>query len=301
MVATIQASNLTKAFSLGEQRVYALNDVSLEVHPGEMLAIVGRPASGKSTLLHTLGCLQMPDSGRVLIEGTDSSKLQEAELERLRTYKVGFVFQAFNLLPNETVLRNVETPLRRIWSDSWETRERAEEALKIVGLGNRRDSRPGQLSMEQRQFVAIARALVHDPAVIFADEPTQALDSTAREEVMGLFQKLNDDGRTVVVATSDSGVASYCHRVVKIDEGRASDEGAVSDRRKISPARVPRQARRIQERREVMVCPRCNYGNFEEEERCERCEFPLHLTEDEQRSIEGRLSGSDSLVWCNQS
>ena len=293
MDTTVQGLNLTKVHQLGDERIYALNNVSLEVYPGEMLAIVGRPGSGKSTLLHILGCLQRPDSGMVRIEGLDVTQLEDEELAQARIHKVGFVFQAFNLLPNETALRNVEVPLRYQGIGAWDSREMAEEALQVVGMGNRLEHSPGQLSPEQRQCVVIARALVHNPAVILADEPTGALDSSSREGIMGLFQKLNDEGKTLIIATSDSGVASHCRRVVRIAEGRTVDDQAVSRRRIIPSSRVPGPPPRSHTG-EVMVCPRCNYGNFTDEELCRRCQCPLQLTKQEEQSIEGRLSGTGS-------
>ncbi len=294
MVApVVQGVSLTRAYRLGSEMVYALNNVSLEVNLGELVAILGRSGSGKSTLLHILGCLQRPDSGRVFIEGLDVTRLGDEELTQVRIHKVGFVFQAFNLLPNETALRNVEFPLEHQGMGAWDRKEKAEEALQTVGLGNRLDRRPGQLSAGQRQCVAIARAIVHNPAVIFADEPTRVLDSTSREEIMGLLQKLNDEGRTIVIATTDSSVASYCHRIMMIAEGRIVDDRRVFRRRIIPPSMIPGSPPRSYAR-ETTVCPRCSYGNFKDEELCRRCEFPLHLTGEEEQAIEGRLSGTES-------
>ena len=293
MTATVQGINLTKQHQLGHDTVSALDSVSLEVFPGEMLAIVGRPGSGKSSLLHVLGCLQRPDSGKLSIEGVDVTHAGEDELARLRLQKVGFVFQAFNLLPNETALGNVEVPLKHQGIGPWDRQEMAEEALKKVGLGSRLQHRVGQLSAAQRQWVAIARAAVHDPAIIFADEPTRALDSTSREEVLGLLQKLNDEGRTIVLATADPGVGNYCYRVVRIAEGRVIDDEPVSKRRIIPANRRPGTPPR-QYDREVLVCPRCGYGNLGGSETCRRCESPLQLTSEEEQSIESRLSGTES-------
>ena len=170
MVATVHAWNLTKAYPLGDERVYALNDVSLAVNPGEMVAILGGSSSGKSTLLHVLGCLQGPDSGQLSIEGRDVSRLEDEELAKLRTDKVGFVFQAFNLLPNETAMTNVEVALRDQELSARDRQRKALEGLRVVGLENRVDRTPGQIFPRQRQCVAIARALVNNPAVLFVDE-----------------------------------------------------------------------------------------------------------------------------------
>ena len=254
MAATVQGSELTKVYQLGNELVYALNRASLDVYPGELLAVVGRAGSGKSTLLHVLGCLQRPDAGSVRVEGQDVTELAEEELAEVRTRKVGFVFQAYNLLPNETMLGNVLVSLRHGDPDSYDRREKA---------------------------------------VIFADEPTRALDSTSREEVMGLLQRLNSEGRTIVVSTDDSGVAGYCQRMVRIYGGRTTEAEAVGKRQVISPSRVPGRASSFSTR-EVTVCPRCNYGNFKDDELCQRCESPLHLTKEEEESIEGRLSGRGS-------
>ena len=294
MVATVHALHLTKAYPLGDDRVYALNDVSLELHPGEMVAILGGPSSGKSTLLHVLGCLQRPDSGRLSIEGRDVSGLEDEGLTELRADKVGFVFQAFNLLPSETALINVEVALRNQELSTQDRQRKAMEGLRVVGLENRVDRTPGQLSAGQRQFVALARALVNNPSVLLADEPTRALDSSSREEIMGLLQKLNDAGMTMVVATTDSGVSNYCRRVVRIAEGRTVDLGPVANRRIIPPSLILGTAPPIYVREEVLVCPRCAYGNPKREETCQQCMFPLHLTAEEEQSIERRLSGEES-------
>ena len=291
----VQGVELTKVHQLGDQQVHALDDVTLEVYAGELVAVAGKPGSGKSTLLHILGCLQRPDSGVVRLEGLDVTQLDEEELAQVRIDKVGFGFQAFNLLPDETALGNVEVPLRHQGMGAWDRREKAEKALHVVGLGTRLDRKPGQLSAVQRQFLSIARALVQDPAVIFADEPTGVLDSTSREEVLGLLQKLNEQGGTIVVATTESGVASYCQRIIRISEGRTVDEGPVSNQRIIPSSRRPGPASEPGGR-EVVVCPRCSYGNFGDAALCTRCEWPLHLTKDEERSIETRLSGTDSRM-----
>ena len=293
MAATVQGLNLTKVYNLGDQQVYALNDVSLEVYPGEMVAILGRPGSGKSTLLHTLGCLQRPDSGQVSIEGRDVTQLDDQELAQVRSNKVGFVYQAFNLLPDETAVANVEVPLQDRGLTPKDITRKAEDALKAVGLEYRMSRTPSQPSPRQRQCVAIARAIVQDPPVIFADEPARALDSSSREEVMGLLQKLNEEGRTLVVATTDSGVANYCRRVVRMAEGKNVDDTLVSRRRIIHPARIPGPPTETYEREEELVCLRCNNGNPQDQEVCQRCAFPLVLTEEERQSIKVRMATAE--------
>ena len=293
MAATVQGSHLKKVYNLGDEPVYALNDVSLEVNPGEMVAIVGTPSSGKSTLLHVLGCLQRPDEGQVLIENQEVTRLEDDELASLRVRKVGFLFQAFNLIPNETVLENVEVALRHQELEAREIRRRAEDALKVVGLYGRLSRTIGEISARQRQCVALARAMVNGPAIIFADDPTRALDSSSREELLGLFQRLNDAGMTIVIATPETGVAAYCRRVISITDGRIVDEGMVSKRRVIPPSRTPGPPPDSFIREPETVCPRCNHGNSTDVEICQRCKFPLRLTREEEQSIEGRITGAE--------
>ena len=247
-------------------------------------------------LLHILGGMQRPESGMVAIDDLDLSSLNDEDLVKVRCQKVGFVFEAFNLLPNESVLHNVQLPLRNQGRDLAEIHDKAMAALQAVGLDNRLDHRPGQLSARQRQCVAIARALANDPSVIFADEPTRALDSSSREEIIGLLQKLNDQGRTIVIATDDSGVASHCRRVIRIADSRTAEDSLVSNRRIIPAFRVPGTPPQLEDRKEELVCPRCNHGNEQEHESCARCSFPLNLTPEEERSIEIRISGADNRL-----
>ena len=287
MAAVVQGRNLTKSYELGDERVYALNDVSLAIHPGEMVAIQGRPASGKSTLLHMLAGFITPDSGQVHMGDEDVTQYTDEEMTRVRASTVGFLFQAFNLLPNETVLKNVE-----IWSrgKAEERRQRAWESLRAVGLERGVDHSPGQLSGRQRQFVAVARALVNNPPVILADEPTRGLDSTSRVELMGLFQKLNDEGTAIVIATPEASIARYCRRVVRIAGGSIVGDELVSERHIVPSTRIPEGPADRSSKEEEAVCPRCNYGNARDLETCQQCQFPLHLTQEEERSLQSRLS-----------
>ena len=296
MDPTVRATHITKIHQVGNEQVHTLNDISLEIFPGEMVAIRARPNSGKSTLLYILGGMQRPDSGQVLIDDVDVTQLQDDELARLRAQKVGFVFEAFNLLTDETAVRNVQVPLRNQGFDPAESYDMAEAALQIVGLGNRLEYTPGQLSPRQRQCIAIARALANDPSILFADEPTRDLDSSSREEIIGLLQKLNDEGKTIVLATADSGVASHCRRVVRLAEGKAQQDSLLAKRRIIPAFRVPGPIADSQVSEEETVCPRCNFGSPQDEETCQRCTFPLHLTPEETQSIELRLSGTESRL-----
>ena len=293
MAASLQARGLSKEYHLGSERLRAVSDVSLEVYPGEMVAILGRPGSGKSMLLHLLGCLQRPDSGELRIEGQETTRLDDEELARIRVDKIGFMFQAFNLLPDETTVVNVELALRHQHLSARESRRKAEAALRTVGLENRFAHTPSRLSPRQRQCIDMARALVNDPAVILSDEPIRGLDSSSREEVMGLFQKLNDEGRTLIITTPDTAIGAYCRRVVSLAEGKLVADKLVSNRRIIPPSRIPGTPSESETREEEVVCPRCNYGNSEEAETCRRCDFTLHLTKEEQQSIESRLSSAE--------
>ena len=294
MAAIVQASNLSKVFHLGDERVHALRDVSLEIFPGEMVAIVGQVGSGKSTLLHSLASLQETDSGEVQLMGLQVSGIKSRILARVRAHKVGFLFQAFNLLPDKSVLANVEVSLLREGIGARAVRQKALEALRAVGLEGYQESMPGQLSADQRLTVVMARELVHDPEVLFADEPTQVLDSSSTETVMGLFQKLNSEGMTVIIATSDREIASYCRRVMGMENGVVTDEGLVPRRRIIRLSRPLIPSRDTSFRETEVVCTRCNYGNHKDLELCQRCRFPLRLTEDEERYVEGRLMGEES-------
>ena len=304
MDPAIRASNLTKAYDLGDERVQALSDFSLEVFPGEMVAIVGRNGSGKSTLLHTLACLQKPDSGQVVIDDVDLTQLDDEELVQVRNQKVGFLFQAFNILPDETARENVEIVLREQGLPAGQCASKAEEALHMVGLENRQGRRVCELTALQRHTVTIARAMAQAPTVIFADEPTKVLDSIDGQVLMGLLQKLNDQGLTMIIATPDSSIGRHCRRVVKMAEGTMVDDTLVSKRRIVPPERIPGPSpdsyvyESLSEQEaavEVEVCPRCNFGSPKGENVCQRCGFTTELTEQDERSIKDRLTGAGSL------
>ena len=200
--------------------VEALKGIDLAIAEGEFLAIMGPSGSGKSTLLHILGLLDRPSEGRYLLQGRDVTALEEAEAAKTRNRTVGFVFQAFFLLPRATALKNVELPLVYRGLPKKARRQRAEAALRAVGLADRADHLPSELSGGQKQRVAIARALAQDPAVLLADEPTGNLDTAASHEIMRLFSGLNREGRTVIVVTHEPEVADYARRVVRMRDGR---------------------------------------------------------------------------------
>ena len=214
MNAIIQLDHIHKTYHTGEVDVHAVRDVSMEIHRGEFVALMGASGSGKSTMMNTLGCLDRPTQGRYLLDGIDVSQLTRDELATIRNEKIGFVFQGFNLLSRTSALENVELPMMYIHKSlsSREQRERAMRALTTVGLAERADHHPNQLSGGQQQRVAIARALVNEPAMILADEPTGNLDTQTSIEIMGVFQKLNDGfGITIVMVTHELDIASYDH------------------------------------------------------------------------------------------
>jgi putative ABC transport system ATP-binding protein len=214
----IYAQDLYKSYELGGQTVHALDGVSLSVAAGEMVAIRGPSGSGKSTLMNVLGCLDRVDSGQYVLDGEDVSLLDDEDLAYVRSKQIGFVFQTFNLLPRMSALNNVELPVK--YAGIKGAKRRAEEALDLVGLGDRMHHEPSQLSGGQRQRVAIARALVNDPAIILADEPTGALDTHTGQEVLELLNELNGQGRTILIVTHDHAVARHCRREIYIRDGQ---------------------------------------------------------------------------------
>ncbi len=216
----IQIDHLHKVYLLGEVEVHALRGVSLSVSPGEFVAVMGASGSGKSTFMNILGCLDKPTKGTYLLEGTDVSQLSRDELAAIRNRKIGFVFQGFNLLSRTSALENAELPLFYTSLSQKVRKERAIEALNLVGLGDRIDHYPNQLSGGQQQRVAIARALVNTPSIILADEPTGNLDSRTSVEVMEIFQSLNEKGITVVLVTHEPDIADYTKRQVIFRDGK---------------------------------------------------------------------------------
>ncbi|MEO8027331.1 MAG: ABC transporter ATP-binding protein [Bryobacteraceae bacterium] len=232
MEPVIQLRNINKVYDTGAVRVHALRDVSLQIEPGEFVAIMGASGSGKSTLMNILGCLDRPTSGEYLLDGNDVSQYSKDERADIRNQKIGFVFQGFNLLRRTSTLENIELPLIYGGVPADERLRRSRKALGEVGLGHKEDSHPNQLSGGQQQRVAIARALVNDPSLLLADEPTGNLDSHTAIEIMSVFQRLNRDaGITIVVVTHEPDIAQYARRIVVVKDGRILLDQAVRNRR----------------------------------------------------------------------
>ncbi|MDD5543062.1 MAG: ABC transporter ATP-binding protein [Acidobacteriia bacterium] len=227
----IRIENLHKTYDLGEVKVHALRGVSIEVHRGEFVAVMGASGSGKSTFMNIVGCLDRPTQGTYWLESVDVSTLNKDALADIRNRRIGFVFQGFNLLARTTALDNVELPLLYAGTDSKERHERSMKALHDVGLAGREYHMPNQLSGGQQQRVAIARALVNEPSIILADEPTGNLDSRTSVEVMDIFQKLNDRYNiTIVLVTHEHDIAKYAKRNVVFKDGRIRDDSLVEGR-----------------------------------------------------------------------
>lgn len=228
--AVLEATDVSKAYILDGVEVHALRDVDLKVCEGEMLAIMGPSGSGKSTLMHIVGLLDRPTTGAVTIDGVDVSSMGPDELAEVRNKRIGFVFQAFNLLARTSATANVELPLIYAGVSGAERTRRAQEALRAVGLGERLYHMPNQLSGGQQQRVAIARALVTEPSIVLADEPTGNLDSRSGVEVLAFLQDLNDSGITIVLVTHDARVAAHAQRVVQVMDGLIISDECVDDR-----------------------------------------------------------------------
>ena len=246
--AIIKTVELSKIYKVGEIDVPALKSANIEIAKGEFVAIMGASGSGKSTLMNLLGCLDTPTSGDYFLDGQNTSKLTKNEYAHIRNQKIGFVFQGFNLLPRTTALENVELPLMYDRSNHVKDhRKKALEALERVGLGDRIHHIPSQLSGGQQQRVAIARALVNDPSIILADEPTGNLDSRTSVEVFQLFQKLNDEGITIVMVTHERDFAAFAKRIIEMRDGKIIRDFIIKER-----LRAEEELKRIEVETEIV-------------------------------------------------
>ena len=227
----IEVDHLTKTYIMGDMQVHALRGVTTQVNPGEFVAVMGASGSGKSTFMNMLGCLDSPTSGKYLLDGVDVSGLSRDELAFIRNQKIGFIFQQFNLLSRTSALENVELPMLYYGTPHQERVKKAMEALRIVNLADRSHHHPNQLSGGQQQRVAVARALVNNPSIILADEPTGNLDSRTSVEVMGILQKLNTEKNiTIVMVTHERDIAQYAKRTILFKDGRIKFDIPVENR-----------------------------------------------------------------------
>lgn len=221
----ISVSHLSKVYKTDELELKVLSDISLTINRGEFVAIMGPSGSGKSTLMHILGALDLPTSGTYTLDGHNVEKLSDDELADIRNRKIGFVFQAYNLLPRTTAIDNVMLPMDYAGIPEDEQREKAIKMLNLVGLSDRMEHTPNKLSGGQQQRVAIARALVMKPAIILADEPTGNIASVQAEEIMAIFQKLNDQGHTIVMITHEPDIAEHAKRIIHLFDGKIKEDG----------------------------------------------------------------------------
>ena len=225
----IELNDIYKIYYMGEEEVRANDGISLKIHEGEFVAIVGKSGSGKSTLMNIIGALDVPTEGEYFLGGENVGEMSDNQLAEIRNRMIGFIFQQYNLLPKLTILENVELPLLYSKMEKWERRERAMEALDRVGIKEKWKNYPNQLSGGQQQRVSIARALVGTPSLILADEPTGALDSKTGREVLDFLRRLNEEGNTIVIITHDNSIAMEAKRVVRIHDGKINFDGDVRD------------------------------------------------------------------------
>ena len=221
----IDIRDITKVYVMGEEKVHALSGVTLGVERGEYVAIMGPSGSGKSTLMNLIGCLDTPTSGSYVLNGQEVARMTDDDLAAIRNQEIGFVFQTFNLLPRTTAVQQVELPLVYSGLARRERRDRAVRALEAVGLGDRMQHHPNEMSGGQRQRVAVARALVNNPSILLADEPTGNLDSATGAEIMALFDDLNSRGNTIVLVTHEEDIAAHARRIVRLLDGKIRDDG----------------------------------------------------------------------------
>jgi putative ABC transport system ATP-binding protein len=223
-MALIETVDLWKTYVMGSEEIHALRGVSLDIERGEYVAIMGPSGSGKSTLMNLIGCLDTPSKGSYLLNGKQVGQMNDNELARIRNEEIGFVFQTFNLLPRATALHNVELPLVYAGVPAKDRLERAKAALEKVELTSRMTHRPNELSGGQRQRVAVARALVNNPSILLADEPTGNLDSKTGLEIMGLFERLHKSGNTIILVTHEADVAAYAYRTIYLRDGKVEND-----------------------------------------------------------------------------
>ncbi|MGZ4001252.1 MAG: ABC transporter ATP-binding protein [Mucilaginibacter sp.] len=233
MEPLITIKDIGRKYVIGTETIHALKSVSLTINKGEFVALMGPSGSGKSTLMNILGCLDTPTKGDYILNGIDVSHMTDNELADVRNAEIGFVFQTFNLLPRNTALDNVALPLIYAGVNKQTRKEQAKKALENVGLGNRTDHKPNELSGGQRQRVAVARALINDPSIILADEPTGNLDTKTSIEIMGLLEDIHAKGNTIILVTHEEDIAKHAHRIVRMRDGLIENDYANPDIQKV--------------------------------------------------------------------
>jgi putative ABC transport system ATP-binding protein len=234
MEKIIELKGIQRFFNLGDETIYAIKEITLDISRNEYVALMGPSGSGKSTLMNILGCLDTPSAGQYFLEGNDVSKVSDNELAAVRNKQIGFIFQTFNLIPRLTTIENVALPLIYAGWSKKQRDERAIEVLQQVGLGDRMKHKPNELSGGQRQRVAVARALVNNPSLILADEPTGNLDTKTSYEIMALFQEIHEKGNTIVVVTHEEDIALYTHRIVRMRDGLVESDKPNENIRKVN-------------------------------------------------------------------
>lgn len=231
----IKIRDIGRKYVIGAETIHALKSVSLDINKGEFVALMGPSGSGKSTLMNILGCLDTPTRGEYILNGINVSEMSDDDLAAVRNKEIGFVFQTFNLLPRSTSLDNVALPLVYAGFSKRQRDEKAQAALESVGLGNRVEHKPNELSGGQRQRVAVARALINDPSIILADEPTGNLDTKTSIEIMGLLEEIHSRGNTIILVTHEEDIAQHAHRIVRMRDGLIEDDYANTDIKSVSP------------------------------------------------------------------
>ncbi|MFD2287444.1 ATP-binding cassette domain-containing protein [Pedobacter petrophilus] len=231
----ITIKEIGRKYVIGSEVIHALKSVSLDINKGEFVALMGPSGSGKSTLMNILGCLDTPSSGTYILNGTNVSHMTDDALAEVRNQEIGFVFQTFNLLPRSTALDNVALPLIYAGTSKKDRQARAAKALENVNLGNRMDHKPNELSGGQRQRVAVARALINDPSIILADEPTGNLDTKTSIEIMGLLEEIHSKGNTIILVTHEEDIAQHAHRIVRMRDGLIENDYLNTDIKNVSP------------------------------------------------------------------
>jgi putative ABC transport system ATP-binding protein len=233
--ALIKITDIGRKYVIGSEVIHALKSVSLTINKGEFVALMGPSGSGKSTLMNILGCLDTPTRGEYILNGINVSDMTDDQLAEVRNKEIGFVFQTFNLLPRSTSLDNVALPLVYAGYSKTQRDEKAQKALESVGLGNRVDHKPNELSGGQRQRVAVARALINDPSIILADEPTGNLDTKTSIEIMGLLEEIHSRGNTIILVTHEEDIAQHAHRIVRMRDGLIENDYLNDDIKSVSP------------------------------------------------------------------